>query len=224
MDEGKLLGHIKSIDGIKIDPSKVEAILKFDIPRNKKELQSFIGKVIFLKIFLPNFVETCKVMTNMLRKNNEIKWTTETKQSFNDIKRELTEAQALLVSPDFSKKNLIFCFASKHTVARVLLQKNDQGEEHPIAFYNKILRDATLKYNIMEKKTFALVQAFKDFRVFILQSHIITYVPISVVKDILTQLEPDGKRGKWISLLLEYDMEINPTKLVKGQGLEKLMA
>jgi len=76
MDEGKLLGHIISKDDIKIDPSRVEAILKIDIPRNKKEVQSFIGKVKFLRRFFPNFAETCKVMTNMPRKNNEIKWTT----------------------------------------------------------------------------------------------------------------------------------------------------
>jgi hypothetical protein len=44
------------------------------------------------------------------------------------------------------------------------------------------------------------------------------------VKDILTQPDPEGKRGKWIAVLLEYDLEIKPTKLIKGQGLAKLMA
>ena len=44
------------------------------------------------------------------------------------------------------------------------------------------------------------------------------------MKDILTQANPDGKRGKWIANLLEYDIEIKPKKLVKGQGLEKTMA
>ena len=32
------------------------------------------------------------------------------------------------------------------------------------------------------------------------------------------------KRGKWIARLLEYDIEIKPIKLVKGQGLYKLLA
>lgn len=36
LEEGKLLGHIISKDGIKINPSRVEAILKIDPPRNKK--------------------------------------------------------------------------------------------------------------------------------------------------------------------------------------------
>ena len=75
----------------------------------------------------------------------------------------------------------------------------------------------------MEKQAFSLVKAIKDFRVYILHSHIIAYVPNVSVKDILTQNGLDGKRGKWIAVILEYDIEINPTKLIKGQELPKLM-
>ena len=104
----------------------------------------------------------------------------------------------------------------------VLLQKNPEGQEQPIAFFNKELRDAPLKYNIMEKKAYALVKSLKDFRFYILHSHIIAFVPHIVAKDILSQ-DPDGKRGKWIVVILEYDLEIKPTKLIKGQGLAQLM-
>jgi hypothetical protein len=44
------------------------------------------------------------------------------------------------------------------------------------------------------------------------------------MKDILTHPNPEGKRAKWIVVLLEYDLEIKPTKLIKGQGLANLMA
>jgi hypothetical protein len=69
-----------------------------------------------------------------------------------------------------------------------------------------------------------LVKEIKDFRVYILHSHTISYVPNVVVKDILTQYNPYGRRGKWIDVILEYDIEIKPTKMIKGQGLAKLMA
>ena len=75
----------------------------------------------------------------------------------------------------------------------------------------------------MEKQAFALIKALKDFRVYIFHSHIIAFVPNSVVKYIFTQGH-DGKRGKWIAVILEYDLEIKPTKIIKGQGLAKLMA
>ena len=91
-----------------------------------------------------------------------------------------------MISPDFEKYFLVFSYASEHTVAAVLLQKNDQGEEQPIAFFSKILRDGELRYSIMEKQAYALVKALKEFRIYLLHSHIITYVPCSVVKSILT--------------------------------------
>ena len=43
LEEGKLLGHIISKDGIKIDPKRVSGILKVGEPRSKKEIQSFLG-------------------------------------------------------------------------------------------------------------------------------------------------------------------------------------
>jgi hypothetical protein len=44
------------------------------------------------------------------------------------------------------------------------------------------------------------------------------------VKDILIQPDIDERRSKWIARILEFDLQIKPTKLVKGQGLAKLLA
>ena len=139
------------------------------------------------------------------------------------MKHALTQAP-ILISPDYTKDFYLFSFASEHTIATVLLQKNSEGYEQPIGFFRKYLRDVVLNYTIMEKQAFALVKSIKDFRVYILHSHTIAYVPNTVVKDILTQYNPDGRRGKWIAVIMEYDIEIKPTKLIKGQSLAKLMA
>jgi hypothetical protein len=104
------------------------------------------------------------------------------------------------------------------------LQKNEEGREQPIAFFSRALRDAESRYEIMEKQTYALVKALKAFRVYVLHSKVTTYVPSASVKDILVQPDVDGKRGRWIAKILEFDLEIKPTKLVKGQGLAKLLA
>jgi hypothetical protein len=81
-----------------------------------------------------------------------------------------------------------------------------------------------VKYDIMEKQSYALVNPLKAFRFYVLHSKIISYVPSTSVKDILIQPDIDGKRSKWISKILEFDLEIKPTKLVKWKGLAKLLA
>ncbi|XP_022019507.1 uncharacterized protein LOC110919547 [Helianthus annuus] len=41
--EVQFLGHIISADGVLVDPSKVEAVSKWNTPRNPSEIRSFLG-------------------------------------------------------------------------------------------------------------------------------------------------------------------------------------
>ena len=97
-----------------------------------------------------------------------------------------------------------------------MLQKNEEVEEKPEAFFSKVLRDVELKYNILEKQVYALVKSLKAFRTYVLHSQIVADVPNSAVKDVLVQSDVEGKRGKWIAKIQEYNVDIKPTKLVKG--------
>ena len=103
----------------------------------------------------------------MLKKDSRVNWTTEAKASFEHIKNVINEAP-MLTSPDYLKYFLIFSFASQHTITMVSLQKDDEGFERPIVFFIKSLRDAELKYDIIEKKAYAMVKALKAFRTYVL--------------------------------------------------------
>lgn len=133
LEEGKLLGHIISKYGIRIDPARIEAILQIQHPRSIRELQAFLGKINFLRRFISNLEEPIRSLNKMLKNDLTIKWTIEAKRSFEDIKLALTKTP-VLVSPKFDRDFIIFSFASEHTIVVVLLQKNDQGYEQPIAF------------------------------------------------------------------------------------------
>jgi len=54
----------------------------------------------------------------------------------------------------------------------------------------------------MEKKEYALIKSLKDFRIYVLHSKIIAYVPSASVKEILIQPDIDGKRSKWMAKVL----------------------
>jgi hypothetical protein len=81
----------------------------------------------------------------------------------------------------------------------VLLQKNEEGFEQHIVFFSKILKDVELKYDILDKRTYAMVKVLKAFRTYVLHSRIIAYVPTSTVKDVLIQPDNDRRRGKWLA-------------------------
>ena len=102
LQEGKILGHIISKEGIKIDPTMIDDILQISHPRSLKELQSFIGKINFLRRFIPNLAELLKNIKNMLKKDVIVKLTLPAKQSFELVKQALTRTP-ILISPDFTK-------------------------------------------------------------------------------------------------------------------------
>jgi uncharacterized protein (DUF488 family) len=103
----------------------VEAIQTLSLPRSRKDVQSFLGKINFLRRFVSNFVETVKLITAMLSRGNEVKWVVESRNSFEHIKKALTKAP-VLISLDFSKYFLIFSFASFDT---------------ELFYYKRMLRD-----------------------------------------------------------------------------------
>jgi hypothetical protein len=175
VDKGKLLGHVVSEEGISIDLDRVEYIKKTAPPTNKKSLQSFFGKINFVRIFISNFTEKVKPMNALLKHDAIFMWDDDSIISFEDIKEAITTSH-VLVSPGFSQDFIIFSFASQGTIARVLLQKNKDDYEQSIAFMIKILRDAEIKYSITEKQAYTLVKSLKNFRSYVGYNKINAYV------------------------------------------------
>ena len=122
----------------------------------------------------------------MLKKGAKIAWDNETIEAFTKIKKAIKEAPVLKF-PDFKKPFQIFSFASYHTIAAVMLQKNDEGHEQTIAFFSKSLQAAELNYNINKKRAYALVKAVKSFRPYLVGAKVITYVPNASINDIFRQ-------------------------------------
>jgi hypothetical protein len=71
--EGKLLSHIIFQAGICIDPKEIKAITQLPLPHNKKAMQSFFGKINFVRKFTPDFAETIKPLQKVIRKDVDFK-------------------------------------------------------------------------------------------------------------------------------------------------------
>jgi hypothetical protein len=90
IDKGKLLGNVVLEEGISINPKIIESIKNIHPPTNKKSLQSFFGKIKFIRIFVPKFVEKAQQMNSLLRNDVSFKWDNDSLKSFEDIKEIIT--------------------------------------------------------------------------------------------------------------------------------------
>jgi hypothetical protein len=109
VSEGILLGHVISKYGISVDPERTKAIMQIPPPHNKNSMQSFFGKINFVRRFVPDFVEIVKPLQWMIKKYVQFKWTSIEKEAFENIKASITVAPSLQ-SPYFTKDFLLYTF------------------------------------------------------------------------------------------------------------------
>ena len=136
------------------------------IPRSKRDIQSFLGKINFVKRFIPNFSELVKHTTSMLKKDAEIKWTNQARSSFKDIKKAIMEAPTLIVfSPNYYSKlyqeflHLLLCI-QWHSGSCAVTKRWWRSRSSNCIF-SKTLRDVELKYDPIEKQDYALIKSLK---------------------------------------------------------------
>lgn len=159
----------------------------------------------------------------MIKKNSVFKWGSAEKEAFDSIKRSIINAPALN-TPNFSNHFILYTVASITSYVAVLTQANDHNLEAPISFYSSNLQGAELNYSDVEKQAFVVYKAVKHYRPFLLKAHTKVIVPFSTVRQLLLQRELGEKRENWVTALQEYDLEIKPAKIVRGQGFCRLLS
>ena len=90
-------------DGIEMDRSKIEAITTLPTPSSIHDVRSFHGLVSFYRRFICGFSSLMALVTECL-KGDKFKWTSVAEESFELIKKKVTEAPCLAL-PDFNKSN-----------------------------------------------------------------------------------------------------------------------
>eukprot|EP00253_Pinus_taeda_P023419 PITA_23419 len=212
-----------SKSGIHIEPDRIKEISEISLPHNKKAMQSFLGQINFVKRFVPDFSRIVSPLQTMIKKNSNFKWGLDEHELFNLIKQDIINAPSL-ATPNFSKSFTLYTFASEKSYAAILTQANQEKAEAPIAFFSSNLQGAQLNYSDVEKQAYAVFEAIKYFRPFLLKTHTKVIVLFPVVRNLLRQKYAGEKRANWITALQEYDLEIKPESIVRGQGFCKMLA
>ncbi|XP_072384611.1 uncharacterized protein [Diabrotica undecimpunctata] len=113
--------HQMSNIGISPDHDKTEAITKMTPPSNKKELQRFLGTIVYLAKFIPNLSEHTSPLRCLLSSKNEWHWGHNEQACFDKLKNLVASATTLhYFNPD--KKTILSVDASPYGLGAMVSQ------------------------------------------------------------------------------------------------------
>eukprot|EP00253_Pinus_taeda_P024797 PITA_24797 len=165
---------------LKMDPEKVTAIVSWPSPKSLFEVRSFHGLASFYRKFIRNFSEICTPMLDMIKKINQpFHWTEAAEHSFKILKKKITERPVLRL-PDFNKVFQVRCDASGTAIGVVLSQ-----EDRSVAYFSEKLNESRQKYSTYDKEFYAIVQALKHWRHYLLGNEFVLFSDNSVLQYIM---------------------------------------
>ncbi|WVZ93098.1 hypothetical protein U9M48_039107 [Paspalum notatum var. saurae] len=138
--EVSFLGHIISMGGTSVDPSKIKALQDWVAPQNVSEIRSFLGLAGYYRRFVKNFSKIAQPLSKLLAKGTTFEWTNKCQFSFEELKKLLTTTPVLIM-PDVQKPFIVYCDASRQGLGCVLMQ-----EGHVVAYASRQLREHEPNY------------------------------------------------------------------------------
>ncbi|XP_028798685.1 uncharacterized protein LOC114754106 [Neltuma alba] len=123
LKEVKFLGHVVSAQGVAVDPNKVDAVLKWEVPRSVTEVRSFVGLAGYYRRFIQGFSQIAMPLTKLTKKDQPFVWTEKCESAFQELKTKLTTAPVLTL-PTPGVPYVLYTDASLKGLGCVLMQNN----------------------------------------------------------------------------------------------------
>ena len=132
--------HIVGGGEIKPELSKIEAVQSFAVPTTKQQVRAFLGLTGYYWKFIRDYARVAATLTDLTKKAapSKVVWSDICKTAFTTLKALLCSTP-ILKTPNFSKSFILQTDASERGIGAVLTQKDDTGEEHPVAYFSRKL-------------------------------------------------------------------------------------
>jgi hypothetical protein len=199
--EVEYLGHIVSLEGVKVDPNKIKSMMDWPIPKTLKNLRGFLCLTGYYNNFFWNYGRIEQPLT-ALTKKDAFSWTLEATQYFEQLKEAMCKAH-VLTTPDFTKTFIVECDASGNGIGVVLMK-----EGSPLAFEIWPLKGKDSHKTIYEKEIMAILHALKQCFPYLIGRHFKVKTYHDSVKYFLEQRLSSEEQQKWVTKMLGYDLEI----------------
>ena len=205
------LGYELSEKGVTPDRNLVSKILGINPPKDKKELETFIGLVNFYGRHIQKYAEKILPLNNLRKKGVIFEWKKEHQHAFELLKRNLSEEPVVKVY-DINQDLELTTDASEKAISGILSQNG-----HPVLYLSRTLSDAETRYSNIEREALAIVWSTHRARHFLLGRKfklISDHRPLEFIFDSNKELPKvtSARILRWAIQMMAFDYEINYKK------------
>jgi len=213
---GKFLGFMLTHRGIEANPDKCQAVLSMRSPANIKETQRLVGRLAALSRFMPTLAEKTQPMLKLMKKACKFAWDEACEHAFVKLKEYLS-SPPILHKPAKGKPLLIYLAISNNVVSTAIVQEHD-GQQQPVYFISRVLHDAELRYQTVEKVALALVVTTRRLRPYFQSYEAIVRTDYPIHK-MLRRPDLAGRMVGWSVELSEFHIRCEARGAIKAQCL-----
>ena len=109
-------------DGIRVDPSKIEAVENWRRPETPTEIRQFLGLAGYYRRFIKKFSRIAQPLTLLTHKDRSFDWGEKQEEAFRVLKEKLCNAPVLSL-PEGTDDFIVYCDASNQGLGCVLMQR-----------------------------------------------------------------------------------------------------
>ena len=161
--EVEYLGLVVKEGEVHIDPTKLNAVWDWELPKSVKAVHSFIGFCNFYQKLIPNFSTLTQHLHDLTKKGITFSWGKEQDDMFVKLKEVFLSAPVIKML-DTSRVFFVMTDTSLTATRGVLVQKDSNGDLHPCAYHSTTFSPAEWNYNIYDRELLAVIQALKEWR------------------------------------------------------------
>ena len=224
--EIKYLGRVVSAEGIKPDPKAVAKLRDWEVPRNKTEMQSFLGFANYYREFIPWHAKLVAPLHAITGLGATFAWGDEQRQAFNAVKLALIEATAL-AQPDSEGEFVLDTDASAVAISGILHQwQGPPGERRlrPIVYGSKKLNATQAKYGAPKLEMYAACYFILKNHSYLCSRKFILRVDNQALSWLKTYSTDQALIGRWVMALEKYHFKVEHrprTQHRNADGLSK---
>uniref|UniRef100_A0A2N9GU17 Integrase catalytic domain-containing protein n=1 Tax=Fagus sylvatica TaxID=28930 RepID=A0A2N9GU17_FAGSY len=148
---GKFLGFLVHNRGIDVDPAKASAIATMKAPTSHKELKSFLGRLSYIRRFIPGLAAVTAVFAPLMKKGVPFIWSTACQQAFEKIQQIMTKLPTVC-APVPGRPLRLYLASNSEAIGGLVAQEDEEGTERPIYYVSRALKDAETRYSGAELK------------------------------------------------------------------------